>query len=170
VFRQALRNLVYGISLYYDLASLADDLKVKPETLASAREPYKNTKASVEEGTPAAVELTRAQAKVAGAEQDVINAEGSLEEEEAILKDAPTRKGIREPALESARLIVTDTLSVPPEDRLPSLSDLVEQAAKLRPNLIIANFGIKNFQIALEGTKNELLPSWTWWERFRARG
>jgi outer membrane protein len=159
VFRQELMNVVYGVSrLYYDLASLSEDLRVKRETLAASQELYKNTKAGVEEGTLAAVELTRAEAEVAGAEQDVINADGLLEQEEALVKDVLSRKGLREPALQSARLIVTDTLAVPAEDRTPGLPELLQQAAKLRPDLSAADLEINNSKIALEGTKNELLP------------
>ncbi len=159
VFRQELINAVYGVSLlYYDLASLSEDLRVKRETLASANELYKNTKAGVEEGTMAAVELTRAQAEVAGAQLDVINAEGLLEQQESLLKDVLTRKGVREPALQSARLIVTDSLSVPAEEQIPKFEELLGQAAQYRPDLSSAGLQIKNSEIALEGTKNELLP------------
>ena len=159
VFRQNLMNLVYGISrLYYDLASLDEDLRVKRETLASAQELLKNTQAGVEEGTLAAVELTRARAQVAGAEQDVINAEGLYQQEEALVKNVLTRKGSREPALQSAELIVTDALSVPAAAESPGLPELIKQADQLRPDLAAVSLEIKNADIALEGTKNQLLP------------
>ncbi len=159
VFRQDLLNLVHGVSLlYYDLASLNENLRVKRDTLASAQELLKNTQAGVEEGTLAAVELTRAQAEVAGAEQDVINAEGLLEQEEALFKSILTRKGSREPILQTARLIVTDQLTVPEKEESPSLPQLIQQAQKLRPDLTAANLELKNVDIALEGTRNELLP------------
>ncbi|HEY3825116.1 MAG TPA: TolC family protein [Bryobacteraceae bacterium] len=159
VFRQGLINLVYGISLlYYDLASLTDDLSVKRETLASARELLKNTQAGIDEGTLARVELTRSQAEVAGAEQDVINAEGLLEQQEALMKTILTRKGSREPLLQSARLIVTDSLMVPAADQTPPLRELLEQADQYRPDLAAAGLEITNSRIALEGTRNQLLP------------
>ena len=159
VFRQNLMNLVYGVSrLYYDLASLDEDLRVKRETLASAQELLKNTQAGVEEGTLAAVELTRAQAQVAGAEQDVINAEGLYQQEQALVKNVLTRKGSREPALQSAQIIVTDDLMVPPKDEIQGLSELLKQADKLRPDLEAVNLEIRNADIAMEGTRNALLP------------
>jgi outer membrane protein TolC len=152
-------NLVYGVSLlYYDLTSLDEHLRVKRETLASAQELLKNTQAGVEEGTLAKVELTRAQAQTAGAEQDVINAEGLVEQEEALVKNVLTRKGSREPAIQSARLILTDALTVPEKDETPVLTDLINKADQLRPDLAAVNLELGNFDIALEGTKNELLP------------
>lgn len=159
VFRQDLINLVYGVSLlYYDLASLNEDLRVKRQTLASAQELLKNTQAGVEEGTLAAVELTRARAQTAGAEQDVINAEGLVQQQEALVKNVLTRKGSREPALQSAHLVVTDTLAVPQADETPTLPDLLKQAEKLRPDLNAVDLEITNVDIALEGSKNALLP------------
>jgi len=159
VFRQDLMNLVYGVSrLYYDLASLDEDLRVKRETLASAQELLKNTQAGVDEGTLAAVELTRARAQVAGAEQDVINAEGLYQQEEALVKTILTRKGSREPALQSAQLIVTDNLTVPPKDETPGLPELLKQAEQLRPDLKAVSLELTNADIAIEGTRNALLP------------
>jgi outer membrane protein TolC len=159
VFRQDLINLVYGVSLlYYDLASLNEDLRVKRQTLASAQELLKNTQAGVDLGTLAAVELTRAKAQTAGAEQDVINAQGLLEQQEALIKNVLTRRGSREPALQAAHVVVTDTLTVPPAESAVALQDLLKQAQQLRPDLAAVNLEITNADIALEGTKNELLP------------
>ncbi len=159
VFRQELINLVYGVSrLYYDLASLNDDLNVKRRTLSSAEELLKNTTAGVEEGTLAQVELTRAQAEVAGAEQDVINSEGLVEQEEAVLKNVLTRKGSREPAIQSARLILTDSSTVPAADETPAMPQLLQEADRERPDLLAAGIQVDNSRIALEGSKNELLP------------
>jgi outer membrane protein len=159
VFRQDLINLVYGVSLlYYDLASLNEDLRVKRQTLASAQELLKNTQAGVELGTLAAVELTRARAQIAGAEQDVINAQGVLEQQEVLIKNVLTRRGSREPALQSAHLVVTDTLAVPEKEPTTSIQDLIKQAEDLRPDLAAVTLEIKNADIAMEGTKNALLP------------
>ena len=159
VFRQDLMSVVYGVRrLYYDLESLTEDLRVKKETLASAQELYKNTQAGVEEGTLAQVELTRAQAQTAGAEQDVINADGLLQEEEALVKEVLTRNWARDPALQYARVIVTDVLSVPAKDEIPEFPDLLTQATNLRPDYAAADLEIQNSQISLEGTRNSLLP------------
>lgn len=159
VFRQDMMNLVYGVSrLYYDLASLNEDLRVKRETLNSAQELLKNTQAEVEEGTAAAVKLTRARAQVAGAEQDVINARGLLEQEEALVKNVLSRKGSREPALQMAHIVITDTLTVPPADVIPTLPELIAQADQSRPDLSALDLELKGNAIAMEGTKNELLP------------
>ena len=51
----------------------------------------------MEEGTLAQVELTRANAQVFSTRQDLINARGLREEQEAILKNVLTRRGNEDP-------------------------------------------------------------------------
>ncbi|MGH9663738.1 MAG: TolC family protein, partial [Bryobacteraceae bacterium] len=88
LFRQQLIETVYGVvRLYTDLVALNEDVKVKQETLAFAQKLLDDTKAQVDEGTQAPVELTRARAQVSGSRQDLINSRGLLEEQEAILKN-----------------------------------------------------------------------------------
>ena len=71
---------------------------------------------------------TGARAQIAGAEQDVINAQGILEQQEVLIKTVLTRRGSREPASQSAHLIVTDTLAVPETEPATSIQELLKQA------------------------------------------
>ena len=158
-FRQQLINVIYGISrLYYDLIALADDVRVKQENLRSAEELHKNTRASVERGTLAQVELTRAEAEVAGAEEDLANSLGLLDEQELVIKNVLTRKGGREPAVQSAHIVATETLVVPQHEEIPVLADLLPKAMAQRPDLQQSNLELENSRIALKGARNELLP------------
>ena len=65
----------------------------------------------MEEGTLAQVEVTRANAQVFSTRQDLINARGLLEEQEAILKNVLTRRGNEDPEVREAHMIPTDPLS-----------------------------------------------------------
>jgi outer membrane protein len=158
-FRQQIINVIYGISrLYYDLVALADDVRVKQETLKSVQELHKNVEASVEQGTLAAVELTRADAQIAGAEEDLVNSQGLLDEQELVVKNVLTRKGGREPAVQGAHIITTDSIAVPDQEKIPVLADLLPAAMKQRPDLQQGALQLENLRIALKGTRNELLP------------
>jgi outer membrane protein TolC len=53
---------------------------------------------------------------------------------------------------------VTDTLTVPSNETTPALPELIGQAEQLRPDLAAVALEIKNGDIAIEGTKNALLP------------
>ena len=158
VFRQEAINVIYGVSrLYFDLASLYEDVRVKRDTLRTAQSLYSDTMAKVEEGTLADVELTRAEAQVAGAEQDVINSEGLFEEQEAILKNVLTRRGSLDTAIRGAHFVPTDVLEVPPADDVTEIADLLPKLAH-RPDLEQATLELTNSHIAMEGTRNALLP------------
>ena len=158
VFRQQVINVIYGISrLYYDLACLYEDVRVKRDTLRSAQSLYSDTKAKVEEGALADVELTRSEAQVSGAEQDLINSEGLFQEQEAVMKSILARRGSREPAIQSTHIIPTDVLTVPKEEDIPKIADLIP-ALDNRPDVQQAALELTNTELSLKETRNSLLP------------
>lgn len=157
--QQQLIATVYGVvRLYTDLVALYEDVKVKEETLASAEKLYTDTKAEVDEGTQAPVELTRANAQVFSIRQDLINARGLLEEQEAIVKNVITRRTDNDPEILNARIIPTDTIEVPGKDETRPLQDLVAVAFANRPDLGQAGVQLENSQISLQGSRNGLRP------------
>ncbi len=121
LLQQQLIATVYGVvRLYTDLVTLYEDVKVKQDTLASAQKLYEDTKAEVDEGTLAPVELTRANAQVYSIRQDLINSSSLLEEQEAIVKNVLTRRTDNDPDILAARIIPTDTIEVPAKDESSS--------------------------------------------------
>jgi outer membrane protein len=157
--QQQLIATVYGVvRLYTDLVALYEDVKVKEETLASAEKLYADTKAEVDEGTQAPVELTRANAQVYSIRQDLIDSRGLLEEQEAIVKNVITRRTDNDPEILNARIIPTDTIEVPAAEEIPPLQNLVAEAYTNRPDLRQAGLQVDNTQISLQGSRNELRP------------
>jgi outer membrane protein len=157
--QQQLIATVYGVvRLYTDLVALYEDVKVKEETLASAEKLYTDTKAEVDEGTQAPVELTRANAQVYSIRQDLIDSRGLLEEQEAIVKNVITRRTDNDPDILNARIIPTDTIQVPGTDETRPLQDLVALAFTNRPDLSQAGLQLENTRITLEGSRNNLRP------------
>jgi outer membrane protein TolC len=112
----------------------------------------------VDEGTQAPIELTRANAQVFGIRQDVINARGLLEEQEAIVKNVITRRSSDDVDVLNARVIPTDSIDVPENDQIRPIQDLVAEGFANRPDLTQAGIQIDNSQISLEGSRNNLLP------------
>jgi outer membrane protein len=158
VFQQQIISTVSGvIRLYDDLVSLAEDAKVKQQTLATAQRLFEDNKNKVDEGTLAPIEATRAQAQVAAARQDVINADGFVRQQELILKNVLSRNWGDDPVVHDARIIPTDTLAVEP---LPSQTptEIEQLALANRPELAAAKLQLTNSEISLKGTKNALLP------------
>ena len=150
---------VYGVvRLYTDFVALYEDVKVKKESLAAAEKLFSDTKAQVDEGTLAPVEMTRANAQVFAARQDLVNSQGVLEEQQAILKNLLTRTGNADPEVQAAIVIPTDPLTIPEKEEIQPIQDLFTQAIANRPDLSQANLQIENSQIGLQGSRNATLP------------
>ncbi len=159
VFKQQLIDTVSGvIRLYQDLVALNEDVVNRRETLSLAQRLYEDNKNKVDVGTLAPVELTRAQAQVAAARQDLINAEGFVRQQELILLSVLTRRFTADPILHAVRVIPTDPLITPGDTSLPPASDLINAANANRPDLLYTGIQIDNSNIALEGSRNELRP------------
>ncbi len=157
-FRQQVISTVDGvIRLYYDLVSLNEDLRVRRQTLDLAQRLYEDNKTRVEAGTLAPIELTRAQAYIAAAKQDLANSEGYVKQQELILKSVLTRR-LTDPLLAGVRIIPTDVITIPQHDEIRPIQDLIAEAVRNRPELESARLQIENSNIGLEGSRNELLP------------
>lgn len=159
VFRQQLIATVYGvIRLYTDYVALWEDEKVKRETVDLAEKLLSDVRAQVEEGTLAPVESTRASAQVFSTRQDLINASGLREEQEALLKNVLTRSGNADPEVRAARIIPTSTLDIPADDGTRPIQDLAAEALAGRPDLGQARLQVENSRVGLEGARSATLP------------
>lgn len=159
LFRQQLIATVYGvIRLYTDFVALYEDVKVKQESASLAEKLLADVKAQVEEGTLAPVEETRANAQIFSTRGDLVNAQGLLDEQEAILKNVLTRLGNQDEAVRAAHIIPTDTLEIPRQDNIQPIQDLITQALANRPDLGQARLQIDLSQIGLQGSKSATRP------------
>ncbi len=159
LLRQQLIATAYGVTrLYIDLVALAENVKVKEQSVAVADRLREDTRAQVEEGTAPQIELTRANAQASTARQDLINARGLFEEQEALLKNVLTREGLYNAAVAAAHLVPTDPLDLPAGDRIRPVQDLVADALANRPDLAQAGLQLENSRISLEGARNALRP------------
>ena len=159
VFQQQLIDTVSGvIRLYQDLVALNDDVVNRRDTLALAQRLYEDNKSKVDVGTLAPVELTRAQAQVAAARQDLINAEGFVRQQELIVLSVLTRKFTADPVLHGVRVVPTDPLDTPGNLPTPDANEMIRAANSNRPDLLYSGIQIDNSEIALEGSRNELRP------------
>jgi outer membrane protein TolC len=159
VFQQQLISVVSDvIRLYWDLVSLKQDLAVKKESLDSAQRLYQDTKHELEQGTQAAVELTAAMANVASTKQAYINEQGMVLQQELLLKEVLTRRGISDPAVASANIEPITPTESPDQDAVEPLASLIERALKHRPDVALAEKQEENTKLTLKGSRNELLP------------
>ena len=159
VFRQQLTDLIFGVSrLYYDLVSLNEDVKVKQETLTAAQHLYEDDKSQVEVGTLAPLELTRAQALVSASELDLTRARGLVAQQEAVVKSVISRTGTAAAVLSGVRIIPTDSIVVPATESSPPMPELIRQGLANRADLAQATIQVKNAEISVKGSRNQVRP------------
>jgi outer membrane protein TolC len=158
VFRQQVIATVSGVvRLYWDLASLNEDVRVRQEAVASAEQFLSDNKNQIETGTVAPVDVTRAQAELSRRKRDLAVAKSLVRQEEATVKDYLTRATL-DPALTNAPIVLTDRMTVPPQEPVVPLNDLVTKALRIRPDVAQARLQITNSEISLQGSKNALRP------------
>ena len=157
--QQVISTVAAVVRLYWDLVSLNEDVKVRRQVLERAEKLLSDNQAQVEAGTRAPIEEVRARAEVARSRRDLIAAEGLVRQQETVLKDYLTRKTVSDPSLAAVRIIPTDPLRIDRSERIPSTSELAENASKSRPDLAQARIQIESTRLALKGSRNALLPS-----------
>lgn len=159
VFTQQLIDTISDVArLYWDLVSLQQDLEVKQESLDAAKRLYQDTKNEVERGTQAPVDLTSALAQVASNRQAYINAQGMVLQQELLLKEVLSRKGISDPSLAAARIDAVTPIESPVTKGGGTLLGLIDQAMKQRPDLALAQQQEDSSRQSLKGSQNALLP------------
>ncbi len=160
VFKQQVIQTVSAIiSAYWDLVSFNENVKVHEKALALAEKLYEDNKKQVEIGTLAPIEIVRAESEVATNEQQLVNAQTQVLQQETLLKNALSRNGVASPTISEARIIPTDRISVPAQEPVQPLADLMAKAIENRPELAQTRLNVENVKIGLEGTRHELRPT-----------
>jgi outer membrane protein TolC len=154
---QVLDQVAAVVNLYWDLVSANDELKARQRALDVARKFDEDTRAQIEIGSLARVEMPRADAEVATRQQDLAIAQANVRQQEVRLKDALSRQ--ENPQLEAAAIVPLDRIVVPPADDLPPLRKLVNAAMENRPDVAIAKIRDQTAELSALGTTNPLLPS-----------
>ena len=147
------------LNLYWDLVAFNEDARLKRLALDAARQLYEDNKKELAAGAIAAIEVTRAQAEIPARSEDVLIAETNLLQQEIVLKNALSRRGMEDPALEDAHIVTLDPIQVPEQEGLAPLKDLVKQALDERPDLEQNRINIQSQLLVLSGDRSALKPS-----------
>lgn len=144
-------TILQVVQAYQGVARADEFVRVAEEALRNAQERLRLVRAQVDAGVAAQFDLLRAETAVAQAEQAVLNARNQRELAAAALNnllgrdlDAPVQ------VVKPARL---------PEETLPPLETLTQQAYENRPELIAARRGVDLAQIGIETARRSLLPN-----------
>ncbi len=146
------------LNLYYALSASYEDLKAKSNAIEVAQKFYDNSKLQEEAGTLARLDVTTAEAQLASAQYDLVNSQTNLQQQQLQLKNLLSRTGIADPVLASVEIVPLDRITVPENDDLPPLKDLLQAALKNRSDLAAERLGISSSEISALGTRNGIRP------------
>ena len=158
VFRQqVIASIVQVEAAYWDLAAFQLNVKVAEESLSASRELYSESVKQADVGTLSRIDVVTAESQVAASQRDLIVAQTSLEQQATTLKQLISKRD--DPALDNATIVVTDRLPQPQESDLPRLSNALATAQSNRPELRQAQNNLRNQDIAIRYTENNMKPS-----------
>ncbi len=160
VFRQQLINSVANVvQLYWTLVAANSTVNVNQQAVAVAQKLYDDNRKQVDIGTLAPIEVVRAEAQLATAQQALVAAQSAVLQLEAVLKSALSRNGLTSPAILEAHVIPTDPIRIPQTEAIQPVQDLVSSALDNRPDVAQSRIQLDNAGIILSGTRNALLPT-----------
>jgi outer membrane protein TolC len=160
VFKAQVITTVSAIEdLYWDLVSYNENVRVQRDALAATERLLEDNKKQVAVGTLAPIEIVRAEAEIAAGQQAVTVAETQLLQQETILKNALSRTGVLSPAAASAHIILTDRIQIPQVEPVAPIQDMMATAESARPELAQLRILLQNQEIAIRGTRSEMLPT-----------
>ena len=146
-------------NIYWALVSDYEDVQAKQRALEQSSRLASDNRKQLQIGTLAPLDVLNADNQVSTDTQALITSQTSLEYQQLIMKQAISRD-LSDPALSGAPVIPTDRVSLleMPEERTP-VEDLVQKAYANRPEIEQNILNLRNDEITLRATKNNLLPS-----------
>ena len=160
VFKQQVMATVASvISLYWDLVSFNEQVKVAEQALATAQKLYEDNKKQVEIGTLAQIAIIQAEAEVANRQQDLTVAQTNVLQQETIIKNVLSKNGVSSPSIADAHIVPLDKIHVPDVEPIQPIQDLIAQALADRPELPESRLNIENSKLSILGDRSNLLPT-----------
>lgn len=156
--QQVITTVTAVLNLYWDLVTFNQDLQARKDELSTAQALFEDNKKQVQIGTLAPIEVTRAEAQVYSAQQDLLISQTNLLQQETVLKNALSRNGVASPTLADVHVIPLDTISIPQKDELKPLEEMVQEALANRVEVQQAQLNLESNKMLLVGIKNELKP------------
>src|SRR5579864_4199132 len=132
---QVITSISAILNVYWDLVSFDEDLRIKQQALATAQQLYEDNQKQAELGTLPQIEVTRAEAQVSQAKEDLLISQTTAAQQEIVLKNALTRNGANSGWLDDVHIITLDKVVVPATENMKPVGDLVAEALLARPEI-----------------------------------
>jgi outer membrane protein len=155
-FNAGLVNIVSAVlSTYWNLVYSDEDIKVKEASLKLAQLTLEQTQIQLQVGTMAPLDVLQAQAQVASVNQQlVVSRYNRRIIEEQLKKQISSRAA---PSLMDATIIPTSKV-LPPPPPAGTVTEAVQRAMEIRPEIKIQQTTQANNKINVDYTRNQLRP------------
>jgi outer membrane protein len=144
-------------NIYWDLVNAYEDVKVKERSLELAEKTLSDDREQVRIGAIAPMEVMKAESEESARSQDLLLSQNEQQLQALLIKNAITRD-LSDPVLASAEVIPTDTMSIPEQEPVTPIQDLIADAQGHRPELAEARIDLSNREITRKATANALKP------------
>ncbi|MGH9498938.1 MAG: TolC family protein [Terriglobales bacterium] len=144
-------------NIYWDLVNAYEDVKVKERSLELAEKTLSDDREQVRIGAIAPMEVMKAESEESARSQDLLLSQNGLQLQALLIKNAITRD-LSDPVLASAEVVPTDTMSIPEEEPVTPIQDLLADAQGHRPELAEARIDLSNREITRKAAANALKP------------
>jgi len=155
-FKRSLQDTIYSVEeAYWNLVYSIEILKVRKQSLKLAQDLLEKNKRAVEVGTLAPIEILSAKEQVATREADILEAEASVKNNEDILNTI-INLAAEEEGADLIKIIPIDKPAY--EKTEANLNEALFNAMENRPDLNATRIDLKNKEINLSYSRNQLLP------------
>jgi outer membrane protein TolC len=158
---QVMATVTNVTTLYWDLVSFIESVKIRQQTLELDTKLYTDNKRRAELGAIAPIDIIQAEAEMKAAQQDVTNARMQLLQQETILKTVLTRNGLNSLDIANAHIVPTDVFDIPAQEEARPIQDLIAEAIKARPDVEQSGLALEDARITTLGVKDAMLPQLT---------
>jgi outer membrane protein len=143
---------------YWELVFARENVKVEEAAVAVSQKLYEDNKKQLQIGTMAPLDVLTAESELATDTQNLIVAQTNKLQQETVLLNAITRNPVA-PSLQNVEVVPTTPIAMPNITENLPLMDAVQEAWKKRPEIFQADMNLKNAEIEVKATRNNLLPT-----------
>jgi outer membrane protein len=167
--QQAITTVTNTITAYWELVYARENVQVEEQAVTVSNKLYGDNKKQLEIGTLAPLEVTRAEAALAGDQQNLIVAQTIKLQDEQVLKNAISRDPLAK-SLINVEIVPLDRPSIPEAVEAASFEDAIREAFTKRPDLQEQEINVKNAGIEVRATRIALLPTATLTAQYTSQG
>ena len=144
-------------NLYWDLVNAYQDVQVKTRSLEYANQTLTDDQKQLELQNIPALQVMKDQSAVATSEGDLTIAKATLRHNELLIKNDLTRTD--DPSIDEIPVIPLDLQGGPDPNESKSITELIDEAMKNRPEVAIFRNQAEVLRQSLKDINSELLPA-----------